>query len=136
MLPSLYQIGDIRHPRSDEPGVVDDTLAVYVTHIGNDQRRRPDAARQIPPTRRTAAKHQGIGIPEHGVDIQQRIRGIDQRPQFPGPVQLNGMTRTVQHRFIPYPVQILIYEARRRRMGRIEPIIGSNIYEHERNTTH
>ena len=68
--------------------VVDDPPAGGMTMIRHHQRRHADAARQRPPLRGTAAQHQRIGRPQHGVQIQQHVHRVDQRPDLPRPLQL------------------------------------------------
>ena len=123
VLTGLHQARGARRRRIGEPGIVDDAAPARVSMIGHHQRRHAGAECKPLPLRRRAAQDQRIRRPQHRVQVEQHIHRVDQRPDLARAVELGGAPRAVQHRRIPHPVDVLIDEARRGRLARIEPLV-------------
>ena len=115
-----------------EAGVVDHAPPARMALIRHDQRRHAGAKRKPLPLRRRAAQDQRIRRPQHRVQVEQHIDRVDQRPDLARPVELGRAPRAVQHRRVPDPVDVLVDEARRGRLARIEPLVCGEVDEAER----
>ena len=100
--------------------------------IRHRQSRYARAQGELPALWRRAAEDQRIRRPQHRVQVEQHIHGVDQRPDFARPVKLGGTPRAVQRRHVPHAVDVLVDEPRRGRLARIEALVRREIDEPER----
>ncbi len=132
VLPGLHQARRARRRGIRKPGIVDDAAPAHVALVGHHQRRHAGAECKPLSLRRGAAQDQRIRRPQHRVQVEQHIHRVDQRPDLARAVELGGAPRAVQHRRVPHPVDVLVDEARRGRLARIEPLVSGEVDEAER----
>jgi hypothetical protein len=90
-------------------------------------------AKRMPFLQRAADHHRRTGL-EHRVDVQQEVRLLHEGAQRAGAPQLHAVARAVEHGGRPYPVEILVDEARRVRVRGIEALERLHVVERKDET--
>ena len=78
-----------------------------------------------------AAEDQRVGGPEHGMQVQQEVRGVDERADFARAVEFGGTADAEKLRIVPDAVEVFFDIARGERVGGVEPVEGGEVGEAE-----
>jgi hypothetical protein len=100
-----------------------------VAAIHHDGLRHPHREREVAPFPHRTAQPERRRRVLHRVDVEQEIDAVDQRPQLASPGQLRRLARPFERARVPQPVEVLIDEARRVGLARIEALEGGHVGE-------
>ena len=126
---ALGQAGGGGLPRVGERPVVYEPRTGSVAAVADDEGGGADAGGEAAALLRRAGEDQGIGRPQHAVQVEQCVRALNEGPHLAGAVQLAGAARAVEHGLVPDAVEVLVEEAGGGRLRRVEASEGGEVGE-------